>query len=58
MPAFVVLMEGGTTASGKNLWNSDFLPSSYQAAAALIKDLKQRGLLNETLVIRGGEAGC
>jgi hypothetical protein len=30
MPAFVVLMEGGTTASGKNLWSSGFLPSSYQ----------------------------
>ena len=28
-----------------------------QAAAALIKDLKQRGLLNETLVIWGGEFG-
>lgn len=28
-----------------------------QACAALIKDLKQRGLLNETLVIWGGEFG-
>ena len=28
-----------------------------QASAALIKDLKQRGLLNETLVIWGGEFG-
>jgi hypothetical protein len=28
-----------------------------QAAAALIKDLKQRGMLNETLVLWGGEFG-
>src|SRR4029077_19695986 len=28
-----------------------------QPAAALIKDLKQRGMLNETLVIWGGEFG-
>lgn len=28
-----------------------------QAAAALVKDLKQRGLLNDTLVIWGGEFG-
>jgi len=28
-----------------------------QASAALVKDLKQRGLLNETLVIWGGEFG-
>jgi len=28
-----------------------------QAAAALVKDLKQRGLLDETLVIWGGEFG-
>jgi arylsulfatase A-like enzyme len=28
-----------------------------QASAALIKDLKQRGLLDETLVIWGGEFG-
>ena len=28
-----------------------------QAAAALIKDLKQRGLLDDTLVIWGGEFG-
>lgn len=31
--------------------------STDQAAAALIKDLKQRGLLDETLVIWGGEFG-
>ncbi|MCU0880167.1 MAG: DUF1501 domain-containing protein [Pirellulaceae bacterium] len=35
----------------KNCLNTD------QAAAALIKDLKQRGLLDETLVIWGGEFG-
>jgi hypothetical protein len=35
----------------KNCQNTD------QAAAALIKDLKQRGLLDETLVIWGGEFG-
>ena len=35
----------------KNCTNTD------QAAAALIKDLKQRGLLDETLVIWGGEFG-
>src|ERR1051326_4696682 len=28
-----------------------------QASAALVKDLKQRGLLDETLVIWGGEFG-
>jgi arylsulfatase A-like enzyme len=28
-----------------------------QATAALIKDLTQRGLLEETIVIRGGESG-
>ena len=31
--------------------------SSDQAAAALVKDLKQRGLLEDTLVIWGGEFG-
>jgi len=31
--------------------------SSDQASAALIKDLKQRGLLDDTLVIWGGEFG-
>ncbi len=31
--------------------------SSDQASAALVTDLKQRGLLNETLVIWGGEFG-
>ena len=31
--------------------------STDQAAAALIKDLKQRGLLDETLVVWGGEFG-
>ena len=30
LPGFVVLMEGGGTASGKNLWGSGFLPSVYQ----------------------------
>ncbi|HSU52835.1 MAG TPA: DUF1501 domain-containing protein [Candidatus Dormibacteraeota bacterium] len=35
----------------KNCHNTD------QACAALIKDLKQRGLLNDTLVIWGGEFG-
>ena len=35
----------------KNCTNTD------QAAAALIKDLKQRGLLDQTLVIWGGEFG-
>ena len=30
---------------------------SDQAIAALIKDLKQRGLLNETLIVWGGEFG-
>jgi hypothetical protein len=35
----------------KNCKNTD------QACAALIKDLKQRGLLNDTLVIWGGEFG-
>jgi uncharacterized protein (DUF1501 family) len=35
----------------KNCTNTD------QASAALIKDLKQRGLLDETLVIWGGEFG-
>jgi uncharacterized protein (DUF1501 family) len=36
---------------GKNCANTD------QAAAALIKDLKRTGLLDETLVIWGGEFG-
>jgi hypothetical protein len=27
-----------------------------QASAALIRDLKQRGLLDETLVVRGGSS--
>ena len=31
--------------------------SSDQASAALIKDLKQRGLLEDTLVVWGGEFG-
>jgi hypothetical protein len=30
LPGFVVLMEGGGTASGKNLWSSGFLPTVYQ----------------------------
>ncbi|WP_437222173.1 DUF1501 domain-containing protein [Planctomicrobium sp. SH661] len=43
---------GGLTNGLKNnCKNTD------QAAAALIKDLKQRGLLDETLVIWGGEFG-
>jgi len=32
-------------------------PAMDQAAAALIRDLKQRGLLDETLVVWGGEFG-
>ena len=32
-------------------------PSMDQAAAALIRDLKQRGLLDETIVVWGGEFG-
>ena len=30
LPGFVVLMEGGGTASGKSLWGSGFLPTVYQ----------------------------
>jgi hypothetical protein len=30
LPGFMVLMEGGGTASGKNLWSSGFLPTVYQ----------------------------
>ena len=43
----------GSLVSGlkKNCKDTD------QAAAALVKDLKQRGLLNDTLVIWGGEFG-
>jgi hypothetical protein len=40
-----------TGNSKKNCGNTD------QASAALVKDLKQRGLLDETLVIWGGEFG-
>ncbi len=47
---------GGNT---ENLTNSldDVTKDVDQASAALIKDLKQRGLLDETLVIWGGEFG-
>ncbi|OAV44573.1 DUF1501 domain-containing protein [Lewinella sp. 4G2] len=36
---------------------SEMARSSDQASAALIKDLKQRGLLEDTLVVWGGEFG-
>ena len=38
-----------TCASGVRIWTS--------ASAALIRDLKRRGLLDETLVVWGGEFG-
>ena len=43
------------TAINKNL--SQRCPDMDQASAALVKDLKQRGLLDETLVTWGGEFG-
>ena len=47
---------GGNT---KNLTNSldDVCKDVDQASAALVKDLKQRGLLDDTLAIWGGEFG-
>ena len=58
---FVQLYSGGTEGwdahtdvvgnHKKNCGDTD------RASAALVKDLKQRGLLNETLVIWGGEFG-
>ncbi len=36
---------------------SEMTKSSDQASAALVKDLKQRGLLEDTLVVWGGEFG-
>jgi hypothetical protein len=36
---------------------SELCRATDQAAAALVKDLKQRGLIDSTLVVWGGEFG-
>ena len=46
---------GTTTRINKNL--TERCPDMDKASAALIRDLKQRGLLDETLVVWGGEFG-
>ena len=55
---FIQLYHMGWDQHG-NLPNDiqDMTRSSDQASAALIKDLKQRGLLEDTLVVWGGEFG-
>jgi len=68
LPAFVVLhstVNGsfGGQALYARLWGAGFLSTRHQGGivdhpcAALIRDLKQRGMLDDTLVIWGGEFG-
>jgi hypothetical protein len=52
--AFADLGDGRALGAGKP---DDPVPGHRPASAALVKDLKQRGLLDETLVIWGGEFG-
>ena len=49
--------KSGTTTSDVNDNLRKRCPDMDQAAAALIRDLKRRGLLDETLVVWGGEFG-
>ena len=47
----------GTTTAASTKGLKDQCGKTDQASAALVKDLKQRGLLDDTLVIWGGEFG-
>ncbi|MBM3846322.1 MAG: DUF1501 domain-containing protein [Verrucomicrobia bacterium] len=63
---FVQLYSGGGGAGGQNTWDGHHgieenlklhCPEVDQPIAALLEDLEQRGLLDETLVVWGGEFG-
>lgn len=63
---FVQLYSGGGAAGGQNTWDGHHgieenlklhAPEVDQPIAALLTDLEQRGLLDETLVVWGGEFG-
>ncbi len=63
---FVQLYSGGGGAGGQNTWDGHHgieenlqlhCPEVDQPIAALLTDLEQRGLLDETLVVWGGEFG-
>jgi hypothetical protein len=63
---FVQLYSGGGPAGGQNSWDGHHgieenlrihAPEVDQPIAALLADLEQRGLLEETLVVWGGEFG-
>jgi uncharacterized protein (DUF1501 family) len=60
---FVQLFDWGWDSHGNDISNNvnealaNKCKTTDQATAALLKDLKQRGLLEETLVVWGGEFG-
>ena len=63
---FIQLYSGGGGAGGQNTWDGHHgieenlklhCPEVDQPIAALLSDLEQRGLLDETLVVWGGEFG-
>jgi len=63
---FVQIYSGGGGAGGQNTWDGHHgieenlklhCPEIDQPIAALLTDLEQRGLLDETLVVWGGEFG-
>ncbi|WP_309706716.1 DUF1501 domain-containing protein [Armatimonas sp.] len=63
---FVQIYSGGGGAGGQNTWDGHHgieenlklhCPEVDQPIAALLADLEQRGLLDETLVVWGGEFG-
>jgi hypothetical protein len=63
---FVQIYSGGGGAGGQNTWDGHHgieenlklhCPEVDQPIAALLTDLEQRGLLEETLVVWGGEFG-
>jgi hypothetical protein len=63
---FVQLYSGGGAAGGQNTWDGHHgieenlklhCPEVDKPIAALLADLEQRGLLDETLVVWGGEFG-
>lgn len=63
---FIQIYSGGGAAGGQNTWDGHHgieenlaihTPEVDQPIAALLADLEQRGLLDETLVVWGGEFG-
>jgi hypothetical protein len=63
---FIQIYSGGGNAGGQNTWDGHHgieenlqihCPEVDQPIAALLKDLEQRGLLESTLVVWGGEFG-